>query len=69
MVMCEGFHYWYRRYFGWLPLQMCMVCGAWYWGGLPRWWIVNGRLTNTWQASWMDYCSRACCDEDMDRLI
>ncbi len=32
--------YW-RRYAGWFPVQFCMTCGKWYWGGLPRVWIVK----------------------------
>ena len=77
--MITGWRYWYRLYFGWLPIQFCAVCGHWYWGGLPRWWIVrevviteqptkelNYRyvLKTTWEASWKDYCSQKCCDED-----
>jgi len=39
--MITGWRYWYRRYFGWIPIQFCMVCGKWYWGGLPRWWVIR----------------------------
>ena len=80
-----GWRYWYRRYCGWFPIQLCMVCGKAYWGGFPRWWIVKTfrwedardnkfptmlkavffhKVGMTWQASWMDYCSQKCCDED-----
>lgn len=78
----EGFHYYWRRYLGWMPVQKCMVCGKWYWGGLPRFWFVKVtrympggeragdryRFCCTWQASWMDYCSHKCCEEDMASL-
>lgn len=39
--MITGWRYWYRRYFGWVPIQFCMTCGKRYWGGLPRWWLVK----------------------------
>lgn len=51
--MITGWRYWYRRYFGCIPIQFCMTCGRWYWGGLPRWWIVKyyaGTKTKSWQA-------------------
>ena len=51
--MLSGWRYWYRRYLGWFPIQFCMICGGWYWGGLP---------TLVWQAWMQDYCSRKCAD-------
>lgn len=57
--------YW-RRYAGWFPIQLCMICGKPYWGGLPRpRWLFGSRC---WEAAWMDYCSQECCDEDGRRL-
>ena len=64
-------HYWYRLLLGWLPVQFCMICGKPYWGGLPRFWYrkvsthpSHRMLMWTWQASWMDYCSKKCANED-----
>lgn len=54
--MITGWRYYWRRYLGWLPVQFCMVCGRWYWGGLPR---------PGWMPWWTDYCSRKCADEDI----
>lgn len=84
--MITRWRYYYRRYLGWLPIQFCMTCGRWYWGGLPRIGIINRPLIDwkrdingnpvggkvnvklvigfTWQASWKEYCSQNCCDED-----
>lgn len=59
-------HYLYRRYFGWLPVQFCMVCGKSYWGGFPQWEWREGRIVNVWQAWMMDYCSTECCEFDWD---
>lgn len=53
MIFVTGWRYYWRRYLGWFPFQPCMVCGRWYWGGLP--W-------RGWQACYQDYCSRACRD-------
>jgi hypothetical protein len=77
----HGWRYWYRRCFGWVPFQKCMVCDSWYWGGLPQFWIkdtctFSGEpihwlfrpLVCTWQASWKDYCSRECCDTEGEAL-
>ena len=30
-----GWRYYCRRYLGFLPGQFCVICGRWYWGGLP----------------------------------
>lgn len=50
----SGWRYWYRRYCGWIPIQFCMICGRWYWGGLPRFWITNkvaGQKTNNYEGN------------------
>lgn len=68
----DGWRYWYRRYLGWLPVQFCMVCGKPYWGGFPypsKWLTWPWKWTLQWQASWMDYCSRKCCNEDFDGIV
>jgi hypothetical protein len=57
--MITGWHYYWRRYLGWFPVQFCMMCGKWYWGGLP--W-------GGWRAYMKDFCSRDCADEDLRRL-
>ena len=59
--------YYWRWHLGWLPWQLCQVCGKCYWGGLPRWWWQGGRWQCTWQAAWADYCSRKCANEDMEQ--
>jgi hypothetical protein len=68
----DGWRYWYRRYFGWVPFQKCMVCDKWYWGGFPRWWVIKTlkgwRWGQTWQASWKDYCSQKCSDTELQEL-
>lgn len=48
-----NFRYRWRRYLGWFPLQPCMGCWKWYWGGLP--WAG-------WEASAKEYCSQECHD-------
>ncbi len=67
----NGWKYFWRRYFGWFPIQFCMVCGKWYWGGLPRFgWDIafdeTRRFRCLWAAWMQDYCCRACADEDME---
>lgn len=64
----SGWRYYWHRYLGWCPLQFCAICGKAYWGGLPRWWWWEGKIQCTWQAAWMDYCSRECADIDLDSL-
>lgn len=68
--MVTGWRYYYRRYFGWLPVQFCMVCGGWYWGGFPCPAAPRHWRNHFWQwmPAWRDYCSRECADEDLDRL-
>lgn len=62
--------YLWRYHLGWMPVQPCMNCGRWFWGGLPRWWWMgeDGKWGMTWQASWCDFCSRECADEDLAAL-
>jgi hypothetical protein len=57
MNVLTGWRYLWRRYLGWVPLQFCVVCGSPYWGGIP--W-------RGWQPCYMDYCSRMCCDQEME---
>lgn len=52
MVFIDGWRYWFRRYLGWFPLQPCILCRRWYWGGFP--WPPG------WQASYVEYCSKKC---------
>jgi hypothetical protein len=59
-----GWKGFWRRWLGWMPVQFCMVCGKAYWGGWPQWEWRDGRLTNIWQAWFMDYCSTKCCEQD-----
>lgn len=47
----------------WFPIQMCILCGKPYWGGLPRW---ERWLGWTWIPSWNDYCSGECANEDVE---
>lgn len=56
--------YIWRRYFGWFPIQACYVCGAWYWGGIPWWSLSDGHWQ--WMPCWMEYCSRECCDAELE---
>lgn len=57
-------HYRWRRYMGWFPIQFCMICGERYWAGFPQWdfrhWCWQ------WLPWWGDYCSKECCDEDLE---
>lgn len=64
----SGWRYRWRRYLGWFPIQFCMVCGKWYWGGFPELARNNGRWRWQWMPWWKDYCSRECSDEDLDSL-
>lgn len=65
--MVTGWRYYWRRYLGWFPIQFCMICGRWYWGGLPRpAWLFG--YARSWMPWWVDYCSRECADEDLSRL-
>lgn len=57
--------YLWRRYLGWFPVQFCMVCGRWYWGGFPQ---LAWPLRWQWLPAWNDYCSRRCHDEDLSML-
>lgn len=63
--MIPHWHYLYRRFLGFLPIQFCMVCSKPYWAGFPGCWNRHA-----WRFDWMpsmsDYCSRACCDEDLE---
>lgn len=54
IVSVDGFKYWWRRLLGWFPIQPCMACSNWYWGGLP----FRG-----WQASYQEYCSKKCYED------
>lgn len=62
--MIDGWRYYWRRCCGLMPVQFCVVCGKWYWAGFPRLWFDGW----TWQPWWMEYCSRACADEELERL-
>lgn len=72
MFTAQGWKYYYQRYLGWFPIQFCMVCSKPYWGGFPTWGVrftrrnetYANRLVQTWQASWREYCSMKCCQED-----
>ena len=57
--------YW-RVYAGWFPIQLCMVCAKPYWGGFPQWEKQNGKWEYVWEASYKEYCSQECCEEDLD---
>lgn len=73
-------HYWYRRLFGWLPVQFCMVCGKPYWGGWPRFhldaetimqpgskWVGWPRSGKRWTCVWQAYWMDYCSKECSDR--
>lgn len=53
--MLTGWRYYWRRYLGILPAQPCYICGALFWVGLGH-------------GGWVDYCSRKCAGEDLDRM-
>ena len=53
MIFVTGWRYWWRRYLGWFPIQPCIGCGRWYWGGVP---------TFDWQACYKEYCTKRCHD-------
>ena len=57
--MITDWQYYWRRYFGWVPIQFCMVCHRPYWGGFP---------TFTWQPWYQEYCSKECANEDLDMI-
>lgn len=63
-------HYLWRRYLGWFPVQFCMVCGRAYWGGLPCPSIMEIRAGRFWGwlPWWKDYCSKRCADIEMEML-
>jgi len=50
-----NFRYYWRLWFGWFPLQPCMNCTRWYWGGLP--WPPG------WQAAYQEFCCAECADQ------
>ena len=54
----------WRHWLGWLPVQSCLMCGKWFWAGLP--WFGIRDLQWQWWPAWSDYCSKGCCDEDLD---
>lgn len=54
--------YLWRLHLGWFPVQPCLGCDRWYWGGLPQFEFHNGRLELIWKAVYMDYCSKQCND-------
>jgi hypothetical protein len=62
--MITGWRYLWRKYLGWLPIQFCMVCGGWYWGGFPRFNFTAPRVQ--WMPWWQDYCSKECHDIDVE---
>jgi hypothetical protein len=66
--MISRWHYLYRRYLGWLPVQFCMICERAYWAGFPDCWNWQ-----TWRFDWMpwmqDYCCKKCADEDCGLLF
>lgn len=65
----KRWHYYYRRYLGFIPIQFCMICGKPYWGGLPLFGFASEtswKLTWLWQASWQDCCSRQCNEIDFE---
>lgn len=47
------FRYLWRLYLGWFPIQPCLGCWRWYWGGFPD---------RGWEASYKEYCSKQCND-------
>jgi hypothetical protein len=49
--MITGWRYYFRRYLGWFPLQPCITCRRWYWGGLPY---------KGWEACDQECCSKEC---------
>lgn len=53
-MVIVGWKYWYRRILGWLPIQPCIGCRRWYWGG----WPMTG-----WRPWMKEYCSKACYDK------
>lgn len=63
MIIVTGWRYWYRRYLGWIPLQPCLACNRWYWGGLPGCWEWRDRLPEArWWACYKEFCSKRCYD-------
>ncbi len=62
--MYDAFAVWWKRHCGLIPFQFCMVCGRLYWGGWP--WFSIREWQWQWKPWWGDYCSKSCCDEDMD---
>jgi len=52
--MLTGWKYYWNRYLGWIPVQPCRMCRAWYWGG----WPMRG-----WTANMREYCSKSCYEE------
>lgn len=50
--------FWHRR-MSWFPIQFCMICGSWYFGGLP---------SKGWLPGYQEYCSRRCAALDLDTL-
>ena len=55
----------WRRYFGWFPIQFCVMCNCPYWGGLPKpEWLFGAE--RQWMPWWSDYCSQSCCHADQE---
>jgi hypothetical protein len=49
----EAWRWWWHIYMPWMPMQPCLGCKCWYWGGWPR---------PGWVASYQTYCSKDCHD-------
>jgi len=47
------FSLWWQRCLDWFPLQPCLACGQWFWGGLPLF---------GWLPAYQTYCSKRCHD-------
>ena len=58
------YNFFWRGWLGWLPVQSCLICGKWFWAGVP--WFNFRDLHWQWWPSWSDYCSKSCCDQDLE---
>ena len=59
MKVGAGIIWWWRRRLGWFPIQPCLMCGRFFWAGMPR---------RKWTPDMEEFCSRQCADDDLEML-
>jgi hypothetical protein len=54
LVITYNYRCLFQYYFPWVPIQPCLACKRWFWGGLP----FPG-----WMPAYKTYCSKQCHEE------